>query len=174
MFKLQTFSLMLSVNFFVSFSIMEVEEENYSEKSEASSFISNTLTVRHVESSLHFKYDSSTINRINERRDSELALRLEQRDAEEDSLLAFCPIEVYERNFLRNLQQQQKGQQPGTSRQEEITTVSNSLQIPVLSVPNMMEKAPPVDNVYVGENMTIIDTDLPVSVEMQTNICRSV
>lgn len=146
---------------------MEVEEENYSEKSEASSKISsNTLTVRHAENSFHFQYDSTTINRINERRDSELAYRLEQRDAEADSLLAFCPIEVYERNFLRNLQQQ-KGQQPGSLRHEETTTVSNSLQIPVLSVPNSMEKAPPVENVYVSENMTIIDTDLPVSIKRE-------
>lgn len=138
---------------------MEVEEENYSEKSEASSRVSsNTLTVRHVESSFHFKYDSSTINRLNERRDSEFQYRLEQRDAEEDSLLAFCPIEVYERNFLRNLQQQKEHQAC------ETTKVSNSLQIPVVSVPNLMEKAPPtVENVYVSESMTIIDTDLPVS-----------
>lgn len=135
---------------------MEVEEENYSEKSEASSRVSsNTLTVRHGESSIHFKYDSKTINRLNERRDSGLAYRIEQRNAEEDSLLAFCPIEVYERNFLRNLQQQ---------KEQETTSVSNSLQIPVLSVPNLMEKAPPqVENVYVSESMTIIDTDLPVS-----------
>lgn len=149
-----------------------MEEENLSEKSETSSRLStNTLTVRHTESTLHFKYDPSTINRINERRDSEFTYRLdlEQRDAEEDSLLAFCPIEVYERNFLRNMQQQKD--QSGTSttsscsRKEENTTVSNSLQIPIISIPNIMEKPPPPsENVYVSENMTIIDTDVPVRI----------
>lgn len=141
-----------------------MEEENLSEKSETSSRMStNTLTVRHTESTLYFKYDPSTINRINERRDSEFTYRLdlEQRDAEEDSLLAFCPIEVYERNFLRNMQQQkdQSGTTASCSRKEENTTVSNSLQIPIISIPNIMEKPPPPsENVYVSENMTIIDT----------------
>lgn len=158
----------LKLYFFLpkNFSILEVEEENYSEKSETSSKMSvKTLTVQHVESNtLHFKYDLTTINRMSERRDSDFVY---QRDSEEDNLLAFCPIEVFERKYLRNLQQQKEQQQgePGTSaasyRQEEITTTSNSLQIPVISVPNMMEK-PPQANVYMSENMTIIDTDVPV------------
>ena len=88
-----------------------MEEENYSEKSE-SSRTSNLLTVKHTtENTLQFKYDLKTINRIEERRDSEITykLNLEQRENEGgDSLLAFCPIEVYERNFLRNMQQQQQ------------------------------------------------------------------
>lgn len=149
-----------------------MEEENYSERSEASSkFSTNTLTVRTTENTLHFKYDLSTINQINERRDSEFTYRvdLEQRDAEEDSLLAFCPIEVYERNFLRNLQQQ-KEHQPNEAcsslmlgRNGENTTVCNSLQIPIISVPNVMEKPPPpLENIYTSESMTIIDTDVPV------------
>lgn len=144
-------------------SILEVEEENYSELSETSSrFSTNTLTVRHTENTLHFKYDLSTINRMNERRDSDFTYRM---DDEQDSLSAFCPIEVYERKFLRNLQQQQEQQQPSTSygRREENTTVSNSLQVPVISVPNVMEKLPPTQlDVYTSENMTIIDTDMPV------------
>lgn len=157
---------------FVSSSILEVEEENYSEKSETSSKISaNTLTVRHhVENTLHFKYDLSTINQFKERRDSEFTYRLdlEQRAAEDDSLLAFCPIEVHERKFLRNLQQQKEQQEACSSssmfaKKEETTKVSNSLQIPVISVPNVMEKPPPTENVYTSENMTIIDTDLPVN-----------
>lgn len=146
-----------------------MEEENYSEKSETSSKISaNTLTVRHIENTLHFKYDLSTINQFNERRDSEYTYRLDlqQRDAEGDSLLAFCPIEVHERKFLRNLQQQKEQQEASTARgKEENTKVSNSLQIPIISVPNVMEKPPPTENVYTSENMTIIDTDLPVSIE---------
>lgn len=148
---------------------MEVEEENYSERSETSSKISaNTLTVRHMEqNTLHFKYDHSTINRINERRDSEFTYRLdmEQRDAEDDSLSAFCPIEVYERKFLRNMQQQKEQETRNESyRLGENTTVSNSLQVPIISVPNIMEKPPPPteNNVYTSENMTIIDTDQPV------------
>lgn len=150
---------------------MEVEEENYSERSETSSRIStNTLTVRHTENTLHFKYDLSTINRITDRRDSELSYRLdlERGEANEDSLLAFRPIEVYERNFLRNLQQQKEQQEsePGLSssfvQRQDNTTVSNSLQIPIVSVPNFMEKPPPLENVYTSDNMTIIDTDVPV------------
>lgn len=146
-----------------------MEEENYSEKSETSSKISaNTLTVRHIDNTLHFKYDLSTINQFNERRDSEFTYRLdlEQRGTEDDSLLAFCPIEVHERKFLRNLQQQKEQQEACSSSsfggKEETTKVSNSLQIPVISVPNVMEKPPPTENVYTSENMTIIDTDLPV------------
>lgn len=133
----------------------------------------NTLTVRHTESSFHFKYDLPTINRMSERRDSEFKFRLdmEKRDSGDDSLLAFCPIEVFERKYLRNLQQQKEQEEnvnkPSTSAmyrlREENTTVSNSLQIPILSVPNVMEKPPPTENVYTSENMTIIDTDPPVS-----------
>lgn len=160
---------------------MEVEEENYSEKSEAS----NTLTVRHTENTFHFKYDLSTINRINERRDSEFTYRLdmEQHDTEQDSMLAFCPIEVYERNFLRNLQQQKEQQQnePCSSSsmlgfRGENTKVSNSLQLPIISVPNVMEKPPPtmlplpvMENIYTSENMTIIDTDVPVRLRVKSS-----
>lgn len=147
-----------------------MEEENYSERSEVSSKIStNTLTVLQQENnSFHFKYDHTTINRLTETRDGEFSYKydFERRETEEDSLSAFCPIEVYERKFLRNLQQQneQKLNEPSTSaayRREETTTVSNSLQIPIISVPNLMEKPPP-PNVYTSENMTIIDTDVPV------------
>lgn len=147
-------------------SILEVEEENYSEKSETSSRISsNTLTVRHIENTLHFKYDLSTISQFNERRDSEFTYNLDfqQRDAEDDSLLAFCPIEIHERKFLRNLQQQQEKQDSTFTGKQDTTKVSNSLQIPIISVPNVMEKPPMKENVYTSENMTIIDTDQPVS-----------
>lgn len=148
-------------------SILEVEEENYSEKSEESSkYSTNTLTVRHVENALHFKYDLPTISRYNERRDSEFTYNIEQREEERDSLMAFCPIEICERNFLRNLQQHKNGEASTSmfGRKEENTTVSNCLQVPIITVPNIMEKAPPPPpsvNVYQSENMTIIDTDLP-------------
>lgn len=149
-------------------SILEVEEENYSEKSEESSkYSTNTLTVRHVENALHFKYDLPTISRYNEKRDSEFTYNIEQRDEERDSLMAFCPIEICERNFLRNLQHK-TGTEASTSsmfgKKEDNTTVSNCLQVPIITVPNIMEKAPPPPpsvNVYQSENMTIIDTDLP-------------
>lgn len=166
-----------------SSSILEVEEESYTERSEASS---NTLTVRHTENTFHFKYDLSTINQINERRDSEVTYRLdlEQRDDEQDSMLAFCPIEVYERNFLRNLQQQKEQQQnePGSSstmnRREDNTTVSNCLQIPIISVPNVMEKPPPaplaMENIYTSENMTIIDTDVPVRLRVKSTSSHTI
>lgn len=132
------------------------------------------LTVKHTtENTLQFKYDLKTINRIEERRDSEIMykLNLEQRETEGgDSLLAFCPIEVYERNFLRNMQQQQEREKdfdalglPSSSafmrqRGDENTMVSNSLQIPIISLV-AMERPPVVENVYMSDNMTIIDTD---------------
>lgn len=153
---------------------MEVEEENYSEKSESSSkFSTNTLTVRPMEKS-HFDYDSKTINRLNEKGDGEFTFKydLDQRGNDKNSLLEFCPVEIYERNLLRNLQQQRQQQMlrneqsPYTttaSIDEEVTIVSNSLQIPVIAL-SAMEK-PPItkDNVYTSDNMTIIDTDFPVS-----------
>jgi hypothetical protein len=152
-------------------SILEVEEENYSEKSESSSKISNLLTVRHTENTLHFKYDFTTINRIDERRDSEFTYKvnLEQRQADEDSLLAFCPIEIYERNMLRNMQQQQQNEPCSSSSaffrvpptRDDNTMVSNSLQIPIISL-SAMEKPLAIENVYMSDNMTIIDTDAPV------------
>lgn len=146
-----------------------MEEENYSEKSETSSKTSNLLTVRHTENTLHFKYDKLTINHIDERRDSEFTynLDLEQRETGGDSLLAFCPIEVYERNFLRNLQQRQEREKEFEASsssafmratREDNTMVSNSLQIPMISIP-LMERPPTVENVYMSDNMTIIDTD---------------
>lgn len=152
---------------------MEVEEENYSEKSESSSkFSTNTLTVRPMEKS-HFDYDSKTINRLKEKGDGEFTFKydLEQRGNDKNSLLEFCPVEIYERNLLRNLQQQRQQmlrneQSPYTttaSIDEEVTIVSNSLQIPVIAL-SAMEKPPMTkDNVYTSDNMTIIDTDIPVS-----------
>lgn len=175
-----------------------MEEENYSEKSETSSKTSNLLTVKHTtENTLQFKYDLKTINRIEERRGSEITykLNLEQRETDTDSLLAFCPIEVYERNFLRNLQQKQQEREsdydtlalPTSStsafsslhcgRRDDNTMVSNSLQIPIISLAAM--ERPPlssataidatttsstmvVENVYTSDNMTIIDTDVTV------------
>lgn len=158
-----------------------MEEENYSEKSETSSKTSNLLTVRHTENTLHFKYDQLTINRIDERRDSEFTykINLEQRETEEDSLLAFCPIEVYERNFLRNLQQQQereKDYEATTSSaftrviRDDNTTVLNSLQIPIISLPTM-ERPPTVENIYTSDNMTIIDTDAAPPVSCEIKFC---
>lgn len=167
-------------------SILEVEEENYSEKSETSSRMSNLLTVRHTEHNLQFKYDFTTINRIDdERRNSEVTYKLDIDQRETDSLLAFCPIEVFERNFLRNLQQKQREEEeqhrkennflkvdePSSSsssafariplRHDDNTNVSNSLKVPVISLPTM-EKPPVADCVYISDNMTIIDTDVPV------------
>jgi hypothetical protein len=115
-----------------------------------------------------------TINRIDERRDSEFTykLNLEQRETEDDSLLAFCPIEVFERNYLRNLHQQQEKEKDYeassssafTRIRDDNTMVSNSLQIPVISLP-LLERPPTVENIYTSDNMTIIDTDAapPVS-----------
>lgn len=116
-----------------------------------------------------------TINRIDERRDSEFTykLNLEQRETQEDSLLAFCPIEVYERNFLRNLQQKQEREKESEAssssafirvKRDDNTIVSHSLQIPIISLISM-ERPPTEENVYMSDNMTIIDTDAaaPVS-----------
>lgn len=153
---------------------MEVEEENYSEKSETSSRISNnTLTVRHV-NQMHFEYDITTINNVNAERDENIYtynFDLEQKESEQDSLLAFCPAEVCERNYFRNLQQQQQKQQDETCSSATLkvksgacTMVSNSLQIPILSLPTL--EKPPKDNVYMSENITIIDVDHLVNASM--------
>lgn len=154
-----------------------MEEENYSEKSEESSKVSlKTSSTVNNENELHFKFDLSTINKLSERPENEFLYKLdwEQREIEYDSLSAFCPIEVYERKYLRNLQQQKEHQknEPSSSskfKSADNTSVSNSLQIPVVCVPNMMEKLPPV-NVYTSENMTIIDTDVPVR-KLKTDEC---
>lgn len=168
---------------------MEVEEENYSEKSEASSKTSNLLTVRHTEHNLQFKYDLTTINRIeDERKNREVTYKLNLEQQDNDDLLAFCPIEVYERNFLRNLQKKQKENEeqlvlkkqendslkvaePSSlafmriqSKNNETTKVSNSLQLPVLAF-SSMERPPTTDSIYSNDNMTIIDTDVPVSIK---------
>lgn len=122
----------------------------------------------------HFDYDSKTINRLKETTDGEFTFKydLDQRGNDKDSLLEFCPVEIYERNLLRNLLQQQRHQMlrneqsPYTttaSIDEEVTIVSNSLQIPVIAL-SAMEKPPIIiDNVYTSDNMTIIDTDAPVN-----------
>lgn len=41
---------------------------------------------------------------------------------------------------------------------DDNTMVSNSLQIPIFSLPQM-ERPPPTVDVYTSDNMTIIDTD---------------
>lgn len=172
------------------FSILEVEEENYSERSETSSKISNLLTVRHTEHNLKFKYDYTTIDSIeDERKDSKVTYKLNLEPRDNDDLLAFCPIEVYERNFLRNLQKKQREnkeeelifKEPENnslkiaetsfssestrikqSKVFENTKVSNSLQLPVLSF-SAMERPFTNDSVFSNDKMTIIDTDVPVS-----------
>lgn len=79
----------------------------------------------------------------------------------------FQPIEVYERNLYRNqqqqllLQQQQQQDQQvgfGNGRMAEQKS-SNMLQVPSICLPTL-EKPP--ENMYFGDNITIIDTDLPV------------
>lgn len=80
----------------------------------------------------------------------------------------FQPIEVYERNLYRNqqqqaqLQQQQQQQQlqPGFGNGRMLEPKSsNMLQVPSICLPTL-EKPP--ENMYFGDNITIIDTDLPV------------
>jgi hypothetical protein len=145
------------------------------------------LTVRHTEHNFKFKYDFSTINRIeDEIENSEITYKLNLDQRNNDNLLAFCPIEVYERNFLHNLQKKREKEklifkehddinstkisEPSfsseslrtQSRKIENTKVSNSLQLPMLSFP-AMERPPIAESVYTNDNMTIIDTDVPVS-----------
>lgn len=65
----------------------------------------------------------------------------------------FTPIEVLERNLLR---QQQQQQHPNSSL---LSFSVNSLQVPNLNVADGLERPP--ENMYIGENITIIDTDVP-------------
>ncbi|XP_062699016.1 diacylglycerol kinase eta isoform X2 [Aedes albopictus] len=81
----------------------------------------------------------------------------------------FQPIEVYERNLYRNQQQQAQLQQQLQQQQQQLQPgfgngrmlepkSSNMLQVPSICLPTL-EKPP--ENMYFGDNITIIDTDLP-------------
>lgn len=65
----------------------------------------------------------------------------------EGDYVGFTPIEVLERNLLR-----QQQMNPST------TNSNNSLQVPSINVMDGLERLP-IENVYVSDNITIIDTD---------------
>lgn len=82
------------------------------------------------------------------------------------------PYEVYERNLLRaaNMQQNLNNAETYsyTSSQQTIAQRTHMLQVPTISMSDvdMMERNPVFvssDNVYISDNMTIIDTDQVVS-----------
>lgn len=67
---------------------------------------------------------------------------------------SIVPVEVYERNLLRN----QSINSSATKKNES----NNTLQVPVISIPVLeIQRPPSIENVYVSENITIIDTDPP-------------
>ncbi|XP_065091396.1 diacylglycerol kinase eta [Ochlerotatus camptorhynchus] len=95
--------------------------------------------------------------------------QLQQQNSDPSEYVHFQPIEVYERNLYRNqqqqLQQQQQQQkqqlQTGNGRLTPAGTDqkgSNMLQVPSICLPTL-EKPP--ENMYFGDNITIIDTDMP-------------
>lgn len=96
--------------------------------------------------------------------------QLQQQKSDPSEYVHFQPIEVYERNLYRNQQQQQQLQQQQQNQQLQTGNgrltpagsdqkASNMLQVPSICLPTL-EKPP--ENMYFGDNITIIDTDLPV------------
>lgn len=100
--------------------------------------------------------------------------QLQQQNSDPSEYVNFQPIEVYERNLYRNqlqqlqqqqLQQQQQQKQQLQTGNDRMTPAgteqksSNMLQVPSICIPTL-EKPP--ENMYFGDNITIIDTDLPV------------
>lgn len=83
---------------------------------------------------------------------------------------------------MRNLQQQQEREKEECEascssafsrvRRDDNTMVSNSLQIPVISLP-LLERPPTVENVYTSDNMTIIDTDAAAPVSVNPPILKA-
>lgn len=148
----------------------ESEEKAEEESTEGQSNISTSSLLFKATEKLSFEYNKTTVEGTTKSTHEQLRVdsymyNLEQRE-KEDNLFAFRPIEVYERNLLRNLQQQQQSQSDSTdmspfstSKTDEITVISNSLQIPALVLPTF--ENPP--NIYLSDNMTIIDTDQQVS-----------
>jgi diacylglycerol kinase (ATP) len=154
---------------------VEESEERAEEEgaTEGQSNISTSSLLFKATEKLSFEYNKTTVEGLTKSTHEQLRVdsymyNLEQRE-KEDNLFAFRPIEVYERNLLRNMQQQQQQQSQSdsndmspfsTSKTDEITVISNSLQIPSLGLPTF-ENPPP--NIYLSDNMTIIDTDQQVS-----------
>lgn len=85
-------------------------------------------------------------------------------------MIGLIPIEVYERNLIRSTKlSQEKKQQDTETESDETAVTSNNLPVPINTeseqdtkssskTQNSQEK---IDNVYIGESMTIIDTDQP-------------
>lgn len=73
----------------------------------------------------------------------------------EGEYIGFTPIEVLERNLLR---QQQMN--------PSIANSNNSLQVPSINIMDGLERLP-IENVYVSDNITIIDTDAIVLQEQK-------
>lgn len=73
----------------------------------------------------------------------------------EGDYIGFTPIEVLERNLLR-----QQQMNPST------TNSNNSLQVPSINVMDGLERLS-IENVYVSDNITIIDTDVILAQEQK-------
>jgi diacylglycerol kinase (ATP) len=127
--------------------ISEEEEDNYVESCKAAE---NLLEVPTSDNSLHFKFDLPTINRYTENKSIN---EDDEEDENVNDLSAFRPIEVMERNHLRNLAQKKTNYEqiePPTINNSSMnmmlhskTETSNTLQVPIISLPYMMEKPPP-------------------------------
>lgn len=82
--------------------------------------------------------------------------------AEAQDEFELMPAEVYERNLLRKQSTAALQMAPVLRK-----TTNNTLQVPSIEIPILeIERPPPVaqKNVYISENITLIDTDLPVSI----------
>lgn len=110
------------------------------------------------------KSDTKATNNINVDNDSKNNMcRLdyltytENEQREENEFGCLMPAEVYERNLLRN---QQNNLNSVASKKPES---NNTLQVPIVVIPVLeIERPPSTENVYVSDSITIIDTDPPV------------
>lgn len=109
------------------------------------------------------KSDTKATNNINVDYDSKNNMcRLDylpytENEQREDKF-GLMPAEVYERNLLRN---QQNNLNSFASKKQES---NNTLQVPFVVIPVLeIERPPSTENVYVSDTITLIDTDPPVS-----------
>lgn len=81
---------------------------------------------------------------------------------DQNGLIGFTPVEVYERNLLRStkiLQDKEDSEHENAITMQHASKSPSPFNVPELIVPDYAGKEG--DNIYVSENMTIIDTDPP-------------
>lgn len=141
-------------------SIQEQEENGGNGNNEAHKDLKATINITTIA-------DSSVACRLGYLAYSET----EQRD----DGFGFMPYEVYERNQLRNQQNVDSTTKCTRKIESNSSSSNNTLQIPNIAIPDLEIQRPPPpsgqpstppprsNNVYISDNITLIDTDQPVS-----------